>query len=278
MTERAVLLRCAAVLIVGGAGLLFLASLGPLQWPTVFAYSGLVIVLCGLAGVVWPPRWLGVATRKEAAFAALGGLVLLGIGLFWPVRTHTSAGTSRLDAFLPAYDFEEVHSVRVHAPPDRAMEAVRQVTFADLGVMQTLGRIRAVAMGNLKDTAAPPPKPVIELISTFKTGFFPLENTDREFIFGMAGQPWNNAARPARLKPDEFPSWMLPGNVKIASNLLVEDAGNGWSRVVTETRVLATDDSARRTMARYWRLIYPGSAMIRKSMLNAIQVRAEQAR
>ena len=158
------------------------------------------------------------------------------------------------------------------------MEAVRQVTFAELGVMKTLGRIRNIAMGRFSADAPLPAQPILGLISARRTGFFPLADDEREFIFGMAGQPWNTAARPVHLQPEEFAAWMPPGNVKIASNVRVEDAGNGWSRVVTETRVLATDESARRTMARYWRLIYPGSGMIRQSMLTAIKARAEQAR
>jgi hypothetical protein len=270
------LIRCAAVLVVGSCGLLFLNSLGPLQWPTVLVYTGLVIVLCGLAGVVRPPKMLGVPRRADAAFAAAGGAMLLAAGLFWPVESLHGAGNARLDAFLPEYDFHEFHELRIHAAPDRVMLAVREVSFADIGVMQTLGRIRNIAMGRVEAGRPASPKPLLALISTGATGFFPLEDNDREFIFGMAGQPWNNSARPVRLTPDSFPSWMPPDNVKIAANLRVDDAGDGWSRLITETRVQATDDSARRTMARYWRIIYPGSGMIRQSLLSAGRLRAEQ--
>jgi hypothetical protein len=50
---------------------------------------------------------------------------------------------------------------------------------------------------------------------------------------------------------------------------------DGWSRLSTETRVLGTDDSARRRFAVYWRLIYPGSALIRRMWLQAVKRRAE---
>jgi hypothetical protein len=113
---------------------------------------------------------------------------------------------------------------------------------------------------------------VIQMMSKGRTGFFPLDLGERELVFGMAGQPWTNGA--VRLKPEEFRSWMPPGNVKIAFNFAVEDAGGGWSRIWTETRVQATDAAARTTMAKYWRLIYPGSGMIRRSMLDAIRRRA----
>jgi hypothetical protein len=55
----------------------------------------------------------------------------------------------------------------------------------------------------------------------------------------------------------------------------IEDAGAGHCRVTTETRVQATDKAARSTMSKYWRLIYPGSGLIRRAMLDAIRVRAE---
>ena len=261
--------RAAAVLIAGTAGLLCLRSFGPLQWPTVLVYTGLVIVLAGLAAVVRPPRWLGVATRSDAGLIAAGGAVLLGAGLFWPVGTQTSRGGERLDAYLPVYDFEEFHALTVHAKPARVMGVMRQVTFADIGVMRTLGRVRNIALGRWTAPDAPvSAQPILTLISrSSQTGFFPLEDTDREFVFGMAGQPWNPAGRPFRLTPETFAAWMPPGQVKIATSLRVEDMGEGRTRLSTETRVQATDGAARRTMARYWRFIYPGSGIIRQSLM-----------
>ncbi len=47
--------------------------------------------------------------------------------------------------------------------------------------------------------------------------------------------------------------------------------------VTAETRVYATDASARRRFARYWRVIYPGSALIRRRWLRAMKRRAEAA-
>ena len=58
-------------------------------------------------------------------------------------------------------------------------------------------------------------------------------------------------------------------------NFHVEDAGGGRSRLVTQTRIAASDARAERLFARYWRLIYPGSALIRWSWLRAIKARAE---
>ena len=60
-----------------------------------------------------------------------------------------------------------------------------------------------------------------------------------------------------------------------AMNLRIEDAGPAACTLTTETRVYATDTSTRRHFAFYWRVIYPGSALIRRMWLRAIARRAE---
>jgi hypothetical protein len=60
-----------------------------------------------------------------------------------------------------------------------------------------------------------------------------------------------------------------------AMNFLVQEEADGWCRLSTETRVFGTDDGARRRFAVYWRMIYPGSALIRRMWLQAIKRRAE---
>ena len=53
-------------------------------------------------------------------------------------------------------------------------------------------------------------------------------------------------------------------------------AVSGGTVLTTETRIKATDDPARRTFGRYWRVVIPGSAAIRRAWLRAIRRRAEQ--
>ena len=57
-------------------------------------------------------------------------------------------------------------------------------------------------------------------------------------------------------------------------NILVTEAGPERSLVTTETRVFANSGPARRRFAAYWRVIYPGSGLIRRMWLRAIQRRA----
>ena len=68
-----------------------------------------------------------------------------------------------------------------------------------------------------------------------------------------------------------------PGYAKASMNFAVRPLGDGSSLLATETRVEATDDATRLRFGAYWRLIYPGSALIRVNWLDAIRRRAEAA-
>ena len=59
-------------------------------------------------------------------------------------------------------------------------------------------------------------------------------------------------------------------------NFLVTPAGPGNSTISTETRVYADDAAAIHRFAIYWRLIHPGSDIIRRMWLRAIKERAEK--
>lgn len=253
-----------------------MSRFGTLQAPSVLAYAGIVVFLAGLLSVLIPPRWLGFSRRFHGPLAGtLLGAVLFGAGWYWPVGTMaTSAAATRLDAFMPEYNFHERHETIIQAPPDRVRAALDQVSWAEIGVMETLGRIRNAALGGSAARTGLSPKPILDSVKNPRSGFFLLDDTPREFVFGLAGQPWNNAG--TRLTAAEFPTWARPGSIKVAANFLIENIGNNQSRVVTETRIAACDAASRKKMAQYWALVYPGSGMVRRSLLEAVRVRAEK--
>lgn len=74
-------------------------SLAPLQLPTILAYSGLVIALCGVQSVFARPAGLGFSSRTHGLLAGiLVGAALLTAGWFWPVQPITiRSPSSRLD-------------------------------------------------------------------------------------------------------------------------------------------------------------------------------------
>jgi hypothetical protein len=116
--------------------------------------------------------------------------------------------------------------------------------------------------------------PLLEVAT--KTAFLVLaEDPDREIVLGTAVMvpPGFRASR--RSLPGDFRTIQQPGFAIAMMNFLVEDNGAGACLIPTETRVRATDPSAKRRFAAYWRMIYPGSALIRRMWLRAIKKRAE---
>jgi hypothetical protein len=241
-------------------------------------YAGVVIGLAGLLCLIKPLWWLGIRSRKVAALVVPLAVVLALAGLYWPAGgVHVQARQSRLDDFMPDYHFYERHEVRVHATPDRVNIAMRQVTFDDLLVYHALMRVRSLAYARNVKTAALGQKRVLGTLPNPSKGSIRLHEDNREIVIGLAGRPWASGPRLRWESVEAFQAFDAPNSVKIVANFRVEDEGGGWSRVVTETRIRATDESARRTMGVYWRMIYPGSGMIRRALLNAIRARAESA-
>ena len=67
-----------------------------------------------------------------------------------------------------------------------------------------------------------------------------------------------------------------PDYVKIVWSLRAERLGDNESMFRTETRAVATDDVARMTFRRYWALVSPGVALIRRMSLRPLKAEAER--
>ena len=180
-----------------------------------------------------------------------------------------------LDRLIPAYQFDEVHAVRIDAPPNRVYRAIKEVTAGEIRFFSMLTWIRRFGRpGPESILNAPERLPLLEVAT--RTAFLLLaEEPDRELVVGtvVATSPGSDDWRPST--PDAFVALTEPGFAKAAMNFRVEADGRGGSIVSTETRVFATDASTRRRFAIYWRVIYPGSALIRREWLRAVRRRAE---
>ena len=239
-------------------------------------YSGLVVAVTGLVLVVKPTRSLRVTTRARALAIAAAGVLVATIGLVLPapesrlVRHHT-----RLDEFAPAWQFREVHARRVAAPPSRVFDAIRRVRADEIFLFQTLTWVRRGGQ--------PLPPGVLNagtresLIDVALKGGFVLlaDDPPRELVVGTVV-----VAPPGRgpLTPGVFQQSLPPGFALATMNFVVTPDGPDASIVSTETRVFANSPAARRRFAMYWRVIYPGSALIRRMWLRAIARRAMAAR
>ncbi len=186
-----------------------------------------------------------------------------------------------LTDFLPIYDHKEVHSISVRADAHRCYSAVKDLTLSELSplvhLLFTLRALPSRLRGSVERKQLVATKPIVEQI--LSRGFIRLaEDDDREFVVGTIGRFWQLADRscPRLDSPQEFLVFDQPGYAKAVMNFYVEAHGGGKTSVSTETRILATDAVARRKFAIYWRVVHPGSALIRMMWLKAIKHRAEQ--
>jgi len=267
------------LIVAIASGLLLLFNyFAPLEATSVAVYAGLTIALAGLASVVKPLRFFAIRSRRTGLLVLVAGMAVTFAGLFWPAHSvRIAARHNHLDEVLPEYQFVERHEVRIHATPERVAAAMEETTFDDIRVFVALMQVRAMAYGRFRRMPSPGRRKILATFANPRSGFVPLYQDSREVVMGMAGRPWANAPALGLDGAAGFAAYDAPDAMKTAFNLLVEDEGGGWSRVVTETRARGTDGEGTRRMARYWRLIYPGSGMIRRMWLNAIRDRAERA-
>lgn len=167
----------------------------------------------------------------------------------------------------------EIHQTWVAAAPAAVFAAVRVVTAAEVRLLRPLMALRMLLARLLRRaTALGSTGPLLD--EFVRQGFVVLgERPDAELVLGGIGRFWRLVDEDtirAVETADEFRAFADPGYAKAAVTFLVT-AEAGGSRVVTETRIVGTSPEAT---ARYWRVVGPGSALIRWSWLAAIRRRA----
>lgn len=229
----------------------------------VLLYLSLIGAFAGVASLLKPLQFLGIRTRKKGLLVL--GLGLLGFiaGVYLPVsETRVETVRTRLDEFAPTYQFSEFHSIRVSAPKDRVYSAIRAVTPEEVRFFKTLTGMRFLS--------TPARRPILE---SFTAGTFLLlaDDPGREIVIGRAGD--GRTAR--RLTLEEFKAVHQAPLIKIVMNFRIQEVDAAHCVLTTETRVYAVGTQPLRGFATYWRMIYPGSSLIRSMWLRAIKLRAE---
>jgi hypothetical protein len=152
------------------------------------------------------------------------------------------------------------------------MEAIRSLTSAEVPALVVLMGLRSIP-SMLRGRR---PQLRGRLLDGFtRAGFIPLRDAPDELVFGAIGRFWLPSGELRRIDPLEFDAFAEPGVAKAAFDLRLEPAGER-TRIVTETRIATPDEGVRRSFGRYWRVIQPGSALIRRDWLRAIRRRAER--
>src|SRR4030095_6577188 len=112
---------------------------------SLLVYAGRAVAGVGFIALLRPLRFLRIQDRRGALGVFLAGIGFATLGALWPAPKVEVAGRRRaLDELLWEYHFHEIHSLRVHASPQRVFQAIREVRPEEIRYLATLMAIRSV--------------------------------------------------------------------------------------------------------------------------------------
>lgn len=175
-----------------------------------------------------------------------------------------------LDTLIPTPRLVEVDYVDLAGPPERAWQYVRHGNLAHSPLVHALFELRALPE-RITGKHHPSTLRIDDLRSTPEAPGFQLlaEEASSAFAVGAIGKVWHgqipfvhvaNAAAFAAFEQADY--------VKVAWSIRVLPLGERDARVEIEVRVDATDEQAWHKFERYFRLIGPGSHLIRRVLLS----------
>jgi len=200
--------------------------------PSYFFWIGAIITLTGIVSLIRPLEYLFIADRTVALYVLAGGMLTAIAALLYPVRLmHSPTRDQKIDALLPDYSFNELHTVRIKASPEKIKDTLRVTGVKDIAAAHILMKIRGIADDNvdMSDTASKS-EPDTNTFSTPDFNFLVVDPT--EFITVMiikAAMVTNRSHKPA--PPDiasleQFIAFDNPGYVKVAMNFRFIDNGS----------------------------------------------------
>ena len=174
-----------------------------------------------------------------------------------------------LQAVLPDAPFSECHTRIVDATAAGVWQALLTLSWTDLRVSLPLILARTGGRAKWERRPVLDHGPVDEIAS----------DPPRCWVGGRIGKPWQ--PRPefveGPLSLDEFVAFDEPGWLKYGMDFHLDALSDGRTVVTTATRCTPTDDAAHRRFGHYWRVIRPFSGLVRRDMLRALAVAAEDA-
>jgi hypothetical protein len=192
-----------------------------------------------------------------------------------PVPVATAWAGRLIERLMPQADVVECYETLVRAPADTVFDVAQQFDLQSIPLVRTIFWLRAKLLG-----VATPPADLFArglVAETAAAGWAILaERPGRELVVGSVTQPWKGDVIFAPVAPDRFLTFSEPDLIKIAWTLEAEPLGPALTRFRTETRVLATDEGARRRFRHYWRWAGVGIVLIRLLVLPAVRREAER--
>lgn len=182
---------------------------------------------------------------------------------------------------MPRFDVAASYSIDIDASHERVYAAILATDFSSSPIVAVLMGLRMIpalitsprrTWRRYRQTAGRRSRQLKTMLSD---DFALLEEAPpTELVLGLTGRFWTPTGG---LVPSDAATFRNPppaGVARAAWNFLVEPIDDQRSRLRTETRVLCGDADTARNFRRYWRLVSPGSGVIRWVILRQIRKQA----
>lgn len=170
-----------------------------------------------------------------------------------------------IDDFMPRFDFNETHDIKIRATAENVFRALNEVDLCESAIVRWLFRLRGMPTENMT------------LRELRRLRFETLgENKNQELLLGLAGRFWTLTGNLQKINSNNFREFNEKGFAKAVWNFWLDEA-QGETRLTTETRIKCMDAESRKSFGFYWTFIQPFSGLIRKEMLKLIKQKAEKS-
>ena len=173
-----------------------------------------------------------------------------------------------IDEFLPRYDFNEKHEIKIRASAEKVYATVISIDMSDSWIISGLLALRGLGWKSPK---------TLTVQDMTKNGFAVLgEKPEREILLGLAGKFWTLSGCMQDVNAKNFHEFDTKGYAKAVWNFSLTRSGKEEIRLGTETRVRCLDESSLASFRFYWRFVQPFSGLIRQEMLRLVKQKAEE--
>ena len=170
------------------------------------------------------------------------------------------------------------HAIEIRANREQIFQAIRDLSTSEVRLMRPLFALRSLPALIVGKKQIPREKISI-LHGMHSEGFRVIHDQQDQLIFGVMGKFWKFTGLEAFI-PEELSAYdEIPpkGMAKAIGYFGCEPGTSADShKLVHATWVYTPDPNVKRSFGTYWRIIYPGAYILRKSWLKAIKRKAEQ--
>jgi hypothetical protein len=178
-----------------------------------------------------------------------------------------------IDAFVPKFDARERHSIEIHAPAAMVFEVACNFDIQSVPLVRGIFWLRSKLLGSLPMERTS--TRLVQELSALGWGVLAFR-PHRLMVMGAMTEPWEPNPTFRAIPAPDFASFSESEAVKIAWTIEAEPLGEASTRFTSETRAVATGETARRRFRRYWRFLGIGIVAIRWLVAPAIRREAER--